>query len=91
MGNFGIREKGIVFRYTQEELDELKKCKESVVYFAKTYCKIKNEKGVYGNIEHLRDYQINMLNQLSKDENRFNIIMASRQTGKSVTTSIYIL
>lgn len=76
----------IVFEYTQEELEELKKCKADPVYFASKYAQILTDDGVV-NVE-LRDYQIEIIDSFKK--NRYNCLMASRQIGKcfSFITSV---
>lgn len=60
-----------------------------IEYFAEKYCKVKNELGQVKNIR-LRDYQKGILNMFM--ENRYSIIIASRQIGKcnSPTTKIKI-
>lgn len=50
-----------------------------IEYFAEEFCKVKNELGQIKNIK-LRDYQEDILNMFI--ENRFSIVMASRQIGK---------
>jgi len=75
----GIRKSGITFSYTKEELDEYWKCAVDIHYFAENYCMIKTEDGSINNIR-LRDYQKDILDLY--DDNRFSILMASRQVGK---------
>jgi hypothetical protein len=65
-----------------DETKEYIKASKSVIYFAQKYCKVKNEDSKV-NLIPLRDYQYDILNNFSN--NRFNILMASRQTGKCVT------
>jgi len=75
----GVRREGIKFAMTRFELDEYIRCKLSVYYFAEHYCKIKLEDGTVGQM-HLRDYQKNIIKLYT--ENRYSILMASRQIGK---------
>jgi hypothetical protein len=77
--NDGVRRKGIKFAMTQEEIEEYIKCKLSVYYFAEHYCKIKLEDGTIGQMK-LRDYQKDIIKLYT--ENRYSILMASRQIGK---------
>jgi hypothetical protein len=77
-----VRRANITFAMTDDELKEYVKCKRSVLYFAEKYCQIKREDGSIGNIK-LRDYQVDMVNLF--DENRYSILMASRQSGKCVS------
>jgi len=85
---FGVRRGGIPFAMTKHERTEYVKCKLSVFYFAQNYCHIKGEDGKISQLK-LRDYQENIIKLF--DDNRYSILMASRQTGKTVTASIYIL
>lgn len=84
-----VRKAHLTFAMTDEELAEYIKCKKSVHYFAQKYCKIKREDGTIGAIK-LRDYQKDIISLF--DDNRFSILMASRQTGKCVNmrTEIFI-
>lgn len=83
-----VRKANIAFAMTKEEIQEYGKCKLSVHYFAQKYCHIKREDGSIGNIR-LRDYQRDIIDLYTK--NRFSILMASRQTGKTVSASIVLL
>lgn len=75
----GLRSSGLTFKMTPEEQEEYIKCAIDIHYFAKTYCYIKGEDG-QPIIIPLRDYQNEILDNFFN--NRFNILMASRQTGK---------
>jgi hypothetical protein len=75
----GIRRSGVTFRMTPEEQQEYIKCALDIHYFTEKYCKVKTEDGSIDNIK-LRDYQEEILDNFVN--NRFNILMASRQTGK---------
>jgi len=83
----GVRKSGIPFAMTDDEILEYAKCKLSVHYFAEHYCKIKREDGTIGKIK-LRDYQKEIISLFN--DNRFSILMASRQTGKCVSPSTLI-
>lgn len=75
----GVRRRGIKFAMTPEEIEEYIKCKLSVYYFAEHYCKIKLDDGTVGQMT-LRDYQKDIIRLYT--ENRYSILMASRQVGK---------
>jgi len=75
----GLRKAGLTFRMSKFEVDEYIKCKTDIHYFAEKYCWIKGEKGEPVRLV-LRDYQKEILDNFFN--NRFNILMASRQTGK---------
>ncbi len=84
----GVRREGVSFRMTSEEMLEYAKCKMDIQYFANTYCKIKREDGSVGPMT-LRDYQRDILDLYVN--NRFSILCASRQIGKTVSAAIAIL
>lgn len=68
----------IVFEYSQEEIEELARCAADVVYFGEKYCFSMTDEGIRRIT--LRDYQKDMLK--SFQENRFTVMLASRQIGK---------
>lgn len=70
----------IVFEYTPEELQELKRCSEDVIYFANKYCYAMTDDGIL-NIQ-LRDYQEDALKTLQW--NNKAVWLASRQIGKAM-------
>lgn len=77
----GLRKPGVVYRMSKEEQMEYIKCATDVHYFVEKYCKVKSEDGSVKAIT-LRDYQKEILDNFVN--NRFNILMASRQVGKCV-------
>ena len=79
-GKTNKRKPLLPFVYSKEEMEELAKCYQDVVYFAENYCKVTTDDGVMH--VKMRDYQDNMLHNFQK--NRFNILLASRQIGKCV-------
>jgi hypothetical protein len=83
-----LKKNNLAFNYTIEEIEEVIKCKDDVMYFAENYCKIKTEDGTYKQAK-LRDYQKDILNNFKN--NRFNVVLASRQQGKTIMTAIFIL
>lgn len=80
-----LRRGNIVFEYTQDELDEIKKCANDIVYFAEKYAVVMTDNGIQQ--VKLREYQKDLLRDFQ--HNRFNIVLASRQMGKTVTASIF--
>jgi hypothetical protein len=85
-GNPQLKAANIVFEYTKEELEDLAKCANDVVYFANKFCYSMTDEGVQQIT--LRPYQENMLEDFQ--DNRFVVMLASRQIGKTVTSSIFI-
>lgn len=89
-GKVGLRKEKVTFSMTEEEKEEYIKCKLDVKYFANNYCKVKTEDGIY-RIIRLRDYQYKILDMFQNPSNKFNILMASRQVGKTICSAIFIL
>ena len=87
-GEVGIKRSGISFRMSAEEQQEYIRCALDIHHFTEKYCKTKREDGSVGSIR-LRDYQEEILDNFVG--NRFNILMASRQVGKTVSSAIFIL
>ena len=81
-----LKRANILWEYTREEILEMKKCAEDVTYFAK-YCKVMTDTGL--DYIRLRDYQGSVLREYQA--NRFNIFLAPRQVGKSITSSIILV
>ena len=82
-GDYRWREANIIFEYSPEEIEEIKKCKKDILYFAEKYCRVMTDEGVT-NIE-LRDYQKEILS--SYQNNRFSILLSARQSGKCLSFS----
>ena len=80
-----LRRGNIVFDYTDDEIAELAKCANDIVYFAEKYAVVMTDEGVQQ--VKLRDYQKDLLKDFQ--HNRFNVVLASRQMGKTVTASIF--
>lgn len=82
-----LRKGDILFEYTEEELEEIKKCATDVVYFADKYCHVMTDEGIRQIV--LRDYQVQILRQYQT--HRKNIFVSPRQSGKTITSSIFLL
>jgi hypothetical protein len=80
-----LRRGNIVFEYTEAELKEITKCANDIVYFAEKYAVVMTDNGIQQ--VKLREYQKDLLRDFQ--HNRFNIVLASRQMGKTVTASIF--
>ena len=68
-------------------INEIKQCSEDLFYFVKNYCKILTKSGI--EFPEFREYQIDFLKELKTGDD----VIASlpRQSGKSVTTGLYLL
>ena len=80
-----LRKGNIVFEYTDDEVTELARCATDIVYLAERYAVVMTDNGIQQ--VKLREYQKRMLRNFQ--EERFNIVLASRQMGKTVTASIF--
>jgi hypothetical protein len=86
-GNRLIKPAHAQLEYTAEHIIELEKCRDDIVYFAENYFHIVNLDEGLIKIK-LRDYQIELLHNFQA--NRFNIVLASRQSGKSTVYEVYL-
>ena len=83
----GVRRKGVIYGWTQDEINEHVNCVLDVNHFANNYCKIKTEDGQTKQMS-LRDYQYDVLNTYTKNSRVIN--MSSRQSGKCLTSDTLI-
>ncbi len=84
----GLRNRSIKFKMSDHEKSEYIRCAVDIFYFAEKYCYVKGDDG-QPDIISLRDYQKEILSNFG--EFRFNILMASRQCGKTICSSITML
>lgn len=88
LNNQKIKKAGIEMSFTKHQAVEYAKCQMDPVYFAKKYMKIVHvDEGLIP--FDMYDYQQTMVRNLHA--NRFNIILAARQSGKSTTTVAFLL
>lgn len=85
--NAKLRKANIPFRYSEDELIVLAECMQDKLFYGNNFGKLKDGAKGWVNIT-LRDYQENLLNMYTN--NRWNLIMFPRQSGKTVTTIIEI-
>jgi hypothetical protein len=87
LGLPNLKRANIKIMWTQEMIDEWKRCRDDVVYFAERYCAITHID--YGVIKvQLRDYQKDMLRIMSG--NRMSVSKLSRQLGKTTAVAIFL-
>lgn len=85
-GDPELKMSNLLYEYTQEEILEMERCAKDVVYFSK-YCRVMTDDGLF--YVKLRDYQESVLREYQA--NRFNIFLAPRQVGKSITSAIVLV
>jgi hypothetical protein len=83
-----LRKANLPFKYTEDEIEILKIVIEDKIFFGNNFAKLKDGEHGWQNIT-LRDYQENLLNRYTNE--RWNIIMFPRQSGKTTTTVIEIV
>ena len=85
LGNPLVKRDGVEHPYTEEEVQEYSRCMEDPVYFAEKYIKVINlDQGLIQFKPY--KYQRKMLKHF--DDNRFSIILACRQSGKSISSIV---
>ena len=88
LGNALVKRDRLPQDYTQEQVDEYIKCTNDPIYFAENYVKIITlDSGLQSFKPY--EYQREMFEQFN--ENRFNLVLACRQSGKSISCVVYIL
>ena len=88
LGNPNVKRDGIVTSWTQAEILEYKKCMDDPIHFARKYCKVISlDQGLVD--FDLYPYQEKMSEYFNT--HRFNIVLACRQSGKSISSVAYIL
>ncbi len=88
LGNPSVKRDGVVTNWTNSEVKEYAKCMQDPAYFARKYCKVIHlDRGLVP--FDLYPYQEKMFNQFNT--NRFNIVLACRQSGKSISSVAYLL
>jgi hypothetical protein len=87
-GNPLVKRDGIQQEWNQNEVTEYIKCMKDPIYFAETYAKIVSlDKGLVN--FQLYPYQKEMFNLFNST--RFSVVLACRQSGKSISSVIYLL
>ena len=88
LGNNLVKRDGVQDSFTQEEVSEYLKCMKDPIYFAEKYIKVISlDAGLVSFKPYV--YQKKMFKHFNN--NRFSIVLACRQSGKSISTVVYIL
>ena len=88
LGNPNVKRDGIVQEWTQDLVKEYARCMSDPVHFAENYCKVISlDRGLVP--FKLYPYQRDMFEVFN--EHRFNIVLACRQSGKSISACAYLL
>lgn len=76
--NIKLLKGDLVFVRSEEEIEDWKKCREDILYFAEKYCRLMTPEGI--KCITLRDYQKRYLTHLTKSQ--LSIYLSCRQSGK---------
>jgi len=88
LGNPNVKRDGVQQNWTPDLLLEYKKCMDDPVYFSEKYIKVISlDKGLVP--FKLYPYQKQMFEHFN--EHRYNIVLACRQSGKSISACAYLL
>lgn len=88
LGNPNIKRDGVEQAWSSEEIREYAKCMKDPVYFAKKYLKVISlDEGLVD--FDLYPYQEEMFHHFN--DNRFSIVLACRQSGKSISSVAYLV
>lgn len=88
LGNPNVKRDGVDEEWDSHKITEYKKCMQDPAYFCRTYVKVVHlDKGLVN--FNLYPYQEKMFDHFN--DNRFNIVLACRQSGKSISSVAYLL
>jgi hypothetical protein len=88
LGNPNVKRDGVAEEWDAKKLREYKKCMKDPAYFCRKYVKVIHlDKGLVP--FKLYPYQEKMFEHFN--DNRFNIVLACRQSGKSISSVGYLL
>jgi|TARA_B100001093_G_scaffold45132_1_gene38361 hypothetical protein len=88
LGNINVKRDGVQHNFTEKEITEYLKCSKDPVYFCKQYLKVISlDEGLVP--FDLYPYQETMFEHFNN--NRFSIVLACRQSGKSISSVGYII
>ena len=88
LGNPNLKRANVKQEWTKENLVEYQRCMDNPQYFIEEYVKIISlDEGLVP--FDLYEYQENMFNHFN--DNRFSIVLACRQSGKSISSVVYLL
>ena len=88
LGNPNVKRDGVLQVWSPDILIEYKKCMDDPVFFAENYVKVISlDDGLVP--FKLYPYQEDMFKHFN--DNRFSIVLACRQSGKSISACAYLL
>ena len=88
LGNPHVKRDGVQISFTRDELQEYLKCKASCEYFVENYVKIIH---IDHGLVNFKAYPYQKELFKTFEDNRFNVVLACRQSGKSISVCAYLL
>lgn len=88
LGNPNVKRDGVQEQWTPQKLQEYKRCMLDPVYFAEKYVKVISLDSGLVDFK-LYPYQKEMFEHFN--EHRYNIVLACRQSGKSISACAYLI
>ena len=88
LGNPHVKKDGVEEDWNPEKVQEYAKCMANPAYFARAYVKVINLNDGLVPFD-LYPYQEQMFKHF--EDNRFNVVLACRQSGKSISSVAYLL
>ena len=86
--NSNVKKDGVIQKWDTEKVKEYHRCMNDPVYFTEKYLKIISlDKGLV--TFNLYKYQKKMFKHFN--DNRFNVVLACRQSGKSISACAYLI
>ena len=86
--NSNVKKDGVIQKWDTEKVKEYHRCMKDPVYFTEKYLKIISlDKGLV--TFNLYKYQKKMFKHFN--DNRFNVVLACRQSGKSISACAYLI
>lgn len=88
LGNPNVKRDGVTQEWTPDLIREYSRCMKDPIYFSEKYVKVISlDRGLVP--FNLYPYQKNMFQHFN--DNRFNIVLACRQSGKSISACAYLI
>jgi hypothetical protein len=85
--NNKLKPTGCRIPWTEDHIKEYSRCASDYQYFIEKYCRVLTERGMQ--IVALREYQQRILDNFHN--NRYNVLLAPRQSGKTTSIQLYLL
>lgn len=82
-----LRKPNLLYEYTQEEMEEIRRCAADPIYFGEKYAQVLTDDGIIR--IKFRDYQLEIMEGFIN--HKLCVLLSSRQIGKTISSAIYIV